>query len=135
MDEWFQIIKNVASTADNVSSIARVVVERILDTKPDPELSAYKKRVGNRKKTGEYRPDWDLIGRVTSGHSGEQIVTEMDYVPPHIVNVMDNMVRTQTIRPGPQNAVQTTDEDHIHLLELLIGPNLQYSFLFWRRPA
>ena len=59
----------------------------------------------------------------------------MDYVPQHIVNVMDNMVRTQTIRPGPENAVQTTDEDHIHLLELLIEPNLQYRFLIWSRPA
>ena len=135
MEEWVEIIKHFAPTADNVSAIARIVVERALDTPPAPGLSPYQRRVRNRKRIGNYRPEWDLIGRVSYRKTGELIFAEMDYVPPHIVNLKDNMVRTQTIGPGPKNAVQTTDEDHIHLVELLIGPNLQYSFLFWRRPA
>ena len=133
MEDWFKFITHLASTADNVSTIARIVVERALDTQPDPGLSAYKKRVRNRKRIGDYRPEWDLIGRVVFRQTGELVFAEMDWVPPHIVNVMDNMVRNQTIRPGAENAVQTADEDHIHLLELLIGPNLH--FLFWKRPA
>ena len=135
MENWFGFIQHLASTADNVTTIARIVVERALDIQPDPELSAYERRVRNRERIGDYRPEWDLIGRVSYRHTGGLIFAEMDYVPAHIVNVMDNMVRTQTIRPGPENAVQTTDEDQIHLLELLIGPNLEWSFLFWRHPA
>ena len=135
MEDWFQFIKDLASTADNVSTIARIVVERTLDVQPDPELSAYERRVRNRRRIGDYRPEWDLIGRVSYSHTGELIFAEMDYVPPHIVNVMDNMVRTQTIQPSQENAVQTADEDHIHLLEILTGRNREWSFLFWRRPA
>ena len=135
MEDWVEIIKHFASTADNVSAIARIVVERALDTQPTSGLRAYQRRVRNRRRIGDYRPEWDLVGRVSFRQTGELIFAEMDYVPQHIVNVMDNMVRTQTIRPGPENAVQTTDEDHIHLLELLIEPNLQYRFLIWSRPA
>lgn len=135
MEDWIEITKHLAATANNVTTIARIVVERALDIQPDPELSAYERRVRNRERIDDYRPEWDLIGRISYRHTGEIIFAEMDYVPAHIVNLMDNMVRTQTIQAGPENAVQATDEAHINLLELLIGPNLEQSFLFWRRPA
>ena len=137
MDDWYQIIKSIAVTAENVTTVGRRLFEMAIDKRIDPEHDAYRRRVRNRKRTGEFRPEWDLIGRVAFDEHGSQYLTEMDAVPECLKNLMTNSIRSGRIKPGPDNTVQVSDENYLYMLEVGTGSPYRDSmvFVFWQRPA
>ena len=137
MEDWHQIIKSIAITAENVTTVGRLLVERMLSSQDDPEISAYKRRVRNRKQAGEFRPEWDPLGFVAFDEQGVQFRTEMDRVPQHLQDLMTYSIRTGRIKPGPDHTIQTSDEEYLYMLEVAVGwpSNASQVFAFWRRPA
>ncbi|MDE2938068.1 MAG: hypothetical protein OXR67_04010 [Chloroflexota bacterium] len=137
MEDWQQIIKSIAVTAENVSTVGRRFFEMAIDRRADPALDAYWKRVKNRKRAGEIRPEWDLLGRVAFDGSGNRCVTEMDGVPQSLKELMDRLIRTGGIKPGPCHTVKTSDENHLYMLEIGTGWPTRNAmiFVFWQRPA
>ena len=137
MDDWYQIIKSVAVSVENVTTVGRRLFEMTIDKGGYPERDAYRKRVRNRKKTGEFRPEWDLLGRVAFDELGSQYLTEMDAVPQHLQDTMTNSIRSGRIKPGSANTVQVSDENYLYMLEVGTGWPYRNSmiFVFWQRPA
>ena len=137
MEDWHQIVKSIAVTAENVSIVGRKLFEMAIDRQVDPELNAYRKRVRNRKKAGEVRPEWDLLGRVAFDGNGKQFLTEMDAVPQHLRDLMDRSIRMGGIKPGSEHTVKTSDENFLYMLEIGSGWPKRNSmiFVFWQRPS
>lgn len=144
MTEWNEVIPSVVKIIENTTAIVRVFVERMADQKPVEQatgkaeaLEAYKRRVRNRRKTGEFRPEWDLLGRVAFDHHGQQFLTEMDNVPQSLQNTMTGSIKSGRIRPGPEHAIEVSDENFIYLLEVGAGwpVNDSLTFVFWFKPA
>ena len=136
MEDWHQIIKSIAVTAENTTTVARLLVERAVNRQQNQELSGYKQRVRNRKKVNAFRPDWELIGRVVFDHEGNRTITEMDQVPQTLQDTMNYLINHRRIKPGPDNAFETQDGEYRYLLEIAIGWPLDNSqiFAFWKRP-
>ena len=136
MNDWLEIIKNVTGIGNNVTSIIRTLVDAKTDDDSKTELRKYRLRVKTRRKTGEYRPEWDLLGRVVFDYNGNQTITEMDQVPESLQNTMTLSLQAGAIQPGPLHTVVVSDDNYRYLLEAgKDWRNSSATCVFWYRPA
>ena len=142
MEDWSQIIKSIAVTAENVTTVGRKIFEMAIEKKStekerNAEIQAYRRRVRNRNRTGEYRPEWDLIGRVAFDENGKQFLTEMDQISESLRNTMTGVLTSGAIKPGPNNTVEVSDDDYRYLLEVATNApsGKSFVFVFWCRPV
>ena len=131
MNELFEAIGISLEIAKDVSGIIKnlsdIVMRKVEET-TNSERELYDSRVKARKRAGEYRPEWELIGRIVFDENGDEVVTEMDQVPGRLHNTMKASVITSRLSPISE-PLEVTEGTDSYLLEVAGFPR-KYPVIF-----
>jgi len=137
MTELLEILSNTLETAKNVTAIVKDISgflsRRVRDATTEDGENQYESRVSARREAGEYRPEWELIGRTVFNENGNQVITEMEQVPQRLRNTMKASILTGRLS-STSSPLEITEGHDSYLLEIAGIPRreaLIFAF-FWK---